>query len=33
MKRSHVHVSVTNLADSVSFYRELFAAEPATCPA
>lgn len=29
MKRFHVHVSVTNLSDSVRFYRELFAAEPA----
>lgn len=25
MKRFHVHVSVTNLVDSVHFHRELFA--------
>jgi catechol 2,3-dioxygenase-like lactoylglutathione lyase family enzyme len=28
MKRLHVHVSVTNLADSIRFYSTLFAAEP-----
>jgi catechol 2,3-dioxygenase-like lactoylglutathione lyase family enzyme len=28
MKRLHVHVSVTNLDDSVRFYRELFATDP-----
>jgi catechol 2,3-dioxygenase-like lactoylglutathione lyase family enzyme len=28
MKRLHVHVSVANLADSVRFYRGLFASEP-----
>jgi hypothetical protein len=29
MKRFHVHVSVENVADSIRFYRTLFAAEPA----
>lgn len=29
MKRFHVHLAVENLADSVSFYSALFAAEPA----
>ncbi|WP_333980264.1 ArsI/CadI family heavy metal resistance metalloenzyme [Burkholderia orbicola] len=29
MKRFHVHVGVTNLADSIRFYSALFAAEPA----
>ncbi len=29
MKRLHVHVSVLDLADSIRFYSELFAAEPA----
>jgi catechol 2,3-dioxygenase-like lactoylglutathione lyase family enzyme len=28
MKRFHVHVSVGDLAESIRFYRELFAAEP-----
>lgn len=28
MKRLHVHVAVENLADSIAFYSELFAAEP-----
>lgn len=28
MKRLHVHVSVTDLAQSIGFYRTLFAAEP-----
>jgi hypothetical protein len=28
MKRFHVHVSVENVADSIRFYRTLFAAEP-----
>ncbi len=28
MKRLHVHVSVENLAQSIQFYRTLFAAEP-----
>ena len=28
MKRLHVHVSVTNLADSVRFYSTMFASEP-----
>jgi catechol 2,3-dioxygenase-like lactoylglutathione lyase family enzyme len=29
MKRLHVHVSVNDIQDSIRFYRELFAAEPA----
>jgi catechol 2,3-dioxygenase-like lactoylglutathione lyase family enzyme len=29
MKRLHVHVSVNDIEDSIRFYRELFAAEPA----
>ena len=29
MKRLHVHVSVRDLAESVRFYSQLFAAEPA----
>ena len=29
MKRLHVHVAVVDLADSIRFYRQLFAAEPA----
>lgn len=28
MKRLHVHVSVENLADSIRFYSQMFAAEP-----
>ena len=28
MKRLHVHVSVENLAESIAFYSQLFAAEP-----
>jgi len=28
MKRLHVHVSVSDLADSIRFYSALFAAEP-----
>ncbi len=28
MKRLHVHVAVSNLADSIRFYSELFAAQP-----
>jgi catechol 2,3-dioxygenase-like lactoylglutathione lyase family enzyme len=29
MKRLHVHVAVANLNDSINFYTQLFAAEPA----
>lgn len=29
MKRFHVHLRVTNLADSIGFYSKLFGAEPA----
>jgi catechol 2,3-dioxygenase-like lactoylglutathione lyase family enzyme len=33
MKRLHVHVAVTNLADSIRFYTQLFAAEPSVVKA
>jgi hypothetical protein len=33
MKRLHVHVAVTNLADSDRFYTQLFAAEPSVVKA
>ena len=33
MKRFHVHVSVSNLADSIGFYSRMFASDPAVVKA
>ncbi|HEX5637024.1 MAG TPA: glyoxalase/bleomycin resistance/dioxygenase family protein, partial [Gammaproteobacteria bacterium] len=33
MKRLHVHISVSNLADSIRFYSSLFASEPSVVKA